>query len=50
MEHVEPDSNRAASLIASSVTKEHRYQSYVASGGPSWLQALLNQEAVVPPQ
>ncbi|KAF3523620.1 hypothetical protein F2Q69_00050858 [Brassica cretica] len=24
----------------------YRYQSYVATGGPSWLQGLLNQEAV----
>ena len=36
VEHVVPDNNKVASLIAASVTKEHRYQSYVASGGPSW--------------
>ncbi|KAL0801920.1 hypothetical protein Bca101_057096 [Brassica carinata] len=44
VEHTEPDGNRAVSLIASSVTTGHCYQSYVASGGPSWLQALLKQE------
>ncbi|KAF2589497.1 hypothetical protein F2Q70_00041693 [Brassica cretica] len=48
VEHVVPDNNKVASLIAASVTKEHRHQSYVASGGPSWLQAMLSQEADVP--
>ncbi|KAG2289917.1 hypothetical protein Bca52824_049521 [Brassica carinata] len=48
VEHVVPDNNKVASLIATSVTKKHRYQSYVASGAPSWLQAMLSQEADVP--
>lgn len=48
VEHVVPESNKVASLIAVSVTSEHRYQSYVASGGPSWLQTLLEREAVSP--
>ncbi|CAN6931637.1 unnamed protein product, partial [Brassica oleracea] len=28
--------NKAAFMIARSVTKERRYQSYVAQGSPSW--------------
>lgn len=43
LEHVGQDRNRVASLIA--ITRDHRYQSYVATGGPSWLQGLLDQEA-----
>lgn len=35
-----------ATLIASSVTSDQRLQSYVATGGPGWLQPLLVQEAV----
>lgn len=48
VEHVVPDNNKVASLIAASVSKEQRYQSYVASGGPSWLRAMLSHEAAVP--
>ena len=33
--------NKAAFMIARSVTKERRYQSYVAQGSPSWLRSLL---------
>lgn len=45
VEHVVPESNKVASLIAVSVTNDHHYQSYVASGGPSWLRTLLEREA-----
>ncbi|KAF2597043.1 hypothetical protein F2Q68_00007992 [Brassica cretica] len=50
VEHVVPESNKVASMIASSVTKDRHYQSYVASGGPSWLRNLLEQEAGSPHQ
>ena len=36
--------NKAAFMIARSVTKERRYQSYVAQGSPSWLRSLLAEE------
>lgn len=38
------DSNRVAFLIAASVTKENRLQSYVAQGNPSWLRNLIAEE------
>nr|VDD45804.1 unnamed protein product [Brassica oleracea] len=37
--------NLAALSIATSVTSDHRSQSYVASGGPLWLNNLLFKEA-----
>lgn len=37
--------NKVASLIAVSVTRDHRLRSYVGSGGPSWLQTLISQES-----
>ncbi|CAN6910082.1 unnamed protein product, partial [Brassica oleracea] len=37
LEYVVLERNQAATLIAVSVTRDHRYQSYVARGGPSWL-------------
>lgn len=45
VEHVSLESNKVASLVASSVTRDHRYSSYVASGGPSWFTSLLVEEA-----
>ncbi|XP_013690321.2 uncharacterized protein LOC106394286 [Brassica napus] len=36
--------NKVAFMIARSVTKERRYQSYVAPGSPSWLRSLLAEE------
>ncbi|KAG5385312.1 hypothetical protein IGI04_036782 [Brassica rapa subsp. trilocularis] len=48
VEHVIPVSNKVASMIALSVTTDLHYQSYVASGGPSWLRNLLEQEAANP--
>ncbi|XP_024006182.1 uncharacterized protein LOC112082843 [Eutrema salsugineum] len=40
-----PVSNSVTRAIAKSVTKDGRYHSYLAMGGPSWLQDQLNQEA-----
>lgn len=37
--------NRVAHEIALSVTRDHRYQSYVAHGGPFWLRALIQVDA-----
>ncbi|KAF3603474.1 hypothetical protein F2Q69_00033979 [Brassica cretica] len=37
--------NRCAHEIALSVTRDHRYQSYIARGGPFWLRALTLEEA-----
>lgn len=36
--------NKAAFLIARSVTNERRIKSYVAQGSPSWLRSLLAEE------
>nr|VDD36510.1 unnamed protein product [Brassica oleracea] len=40
-----PGINSAALSIALSVTKDRRYQSYMARGGPSWLSSYLRSEA-----
>ncbi|KAG7576033.1 Ribonuclease H domain [Arabidopsis thaliana x Arabidopsis arenosa] len=39
--------NRGASLIANSVTKEDRLQSYVASGYPFWLKKVFTDEMCI---
>ncbi|KAH0891870.1 hypothetical protein HID58_054299 [Brassica napus] len=39
------EGNRCAHEIALSVTRDHRYQSYIARGGPFWLRALTLEEA-----
>lgn len=44
------ESNKVAPMIALSVTKDRHYQSYVASGGPSWVRNLLEHEAGSPHQ
>ncbi|KAF2597067.1 hypothetical protein F2Q68_00009734 [Brassica cretica] len=44
LDHAAVESNEAANLIAQSVTTGHRYQSYIASQGPAWLQSLLTLE------
>ncbi|KAG2303028.1 hypothetical protein Bca52824_031679 [Brassica carinata] len=44
LDHVAPECNLAANAIACSVTSGHRYQSYIASGGPVWLHTLLGSE------
>ncbi|KAL1204810.1 hypothetical protein V5N11_017417 [Cardamine amara subsp. amara] len=41
------ESNQCAGKITQSVTDDRRYQSYIARGGPSWLQDLLIKEAAV---
>ncbi|KAL0838037.1 hypothetical protein Bca101_089927 [Brassica carinata] len=40
-----PDINSVALSISLSVTKDRRYQSYLARGGPSWLSSYLRSEA-----
>lgn len=37
--------NRCAQAIAVSVTRDYRYQSYIAREGPSWIRSLLNEDA-----
>lgn len=39
--------NRCAQDIAASVIRDHRYQSYIAREGPSWLHHLLSEDAIV---
>lgn len=46
LEHVAPERNRVAQVIATSVTRDHRYQSYVATGGPRWLNDCIRREAL----
>lgn len=41
---VQRSSNRAVFLIARSVTKEKRFQSYVAQGSLLWLNSLVAEE------
>lgn len=45
LNHVVNEENKVATLVATSVTADSRFQSYVATGGPSWLQDLLAREA-----
>lgn len=45
LEYTLPARNFIASRIAVSVTSEHRYQSYVATGGPVWLHQAIAGEA-----
>ncbi|CAF1929826.1 unnamed protein product, partial [Brassica oleracea] len=41
LDQVVEERNEAANLIAKSVTTGRRYQSYIASQGPAWLQSML---------
>lgn len=45
VDYVNVSRNMAAMSNATSVTSDHRSQSYVASGGPLWLNNLLLKEA-----
>ncbi|KAH0877276.1 hypothetical protein HID58_064670 [Brassica napus] len=42
--HIE--GNRCAEAIATSVTRDHRYSSYIAHAGPFWLASELQEEAL----
>lgn len=42
---IPPSSNRAATEIALTVTKDHWYQSYIARDGPFWLSDLLSESS-----
>ncbi|KAL0866109.1 hypothetical protein Bca101_045227 [Brassica carinata] len=44
--YVSSSCNLIANLIAVSVTRDHRYQSYVARNGPAWLATQIGQEAL----
>lgn len=46
MEYVYLSRNKVAMRIASSVTAEGRYQSYIANNGPRWLASLISLEAM----
>ncbi|KAG7542810.1 hypothetical protein ISN45_Aa07g027620, partial [Arabidopsis thaliana x Arabidopsis arenosa] len=39
-----PQANHVARSIAKSVTKDGRFQSYLAMGGPAWLHSRIEQE------
>ncbi|CAN7040727.1 unnamed protein product, partial [Brassica rapa subsp. trilocularis] len=45
LDHVLETRNVLAQRIATSVTVDHRYQSYIALGGPNWLKELIAYEA-----
>ncbi|KAL0887179.1 hypothetical protein Bca101_011162 [Brassica carinata] len=45
LDHALPARNEVASAIAVSVTRDRRYQSYIAHNAPVWLQSLLTLEA-----
>ncbi|WZZ24071.1 hypothetical protein YC2023_007472 [Brassica napus] len=45
LEHVSLDKNSVAINIVISVTIDHRYQSYLANGGPRWLKSTIGAEA-----
>ncbi|CAH2061360.1 unnamed protein product [Thlaspi arvense] len=45
LNYIPKEGNRAADAIALSVTRDHRYQSYISQSGPFWLNSLLIEEA-----
>lgn len=42
---VRKEGNLCVDAIALSVTRDHRYQSYIARAGPPWLNQLITAEA-----
>ncbi|KAF3585772.1 hypothetical protein F2Q69_00032286 [Brassica cretica] len=40
------EANSIALQVASSVTRDQRFQSYMANGGPNWLSSSITAEAV----
>lgn len=43
--HCVQEKNTVAQDVAKSVTNDQRYHSYIAAGGPSWLQRSIEHEA-----
>ena len=44
--YVHKEANRCADAIALSVTRDHRYTSYIAKDGPGWLLPMIREDAV----
>lgn len=44
--YVHKEANRCADAIALSVTRDHRYTSYIAKDGPGWLLPMILEDAV----
>ncbi|KAH0869249.1 hypothetical protein HID58_076271 [Brassica napus] len=44
--YVHSEANRCADAIARSVTRDHRYASYIEKGGPSWLLPMIRADVV----
>ncbi|KAF2593676.1 hypothetical protein F2Q70_00042349 [Brassica cretica] len=44
LQSISREANKCAFLIARSVTKEQRLQSYVAHGEPEWLRRSFDEE------
>ncbi|CAH2035056.1 unnamed protein product [Thlaspi arvense] len=47
LDHITEEANQAAVTITVRVTRDHRYQSYVAAQGPFWLHKTISLEANV---
>lgn len=45
VDHVKQDRNTILHEIAKNVTSDQSYQSFIATGGPSWLLSRLDIEA-----
>ena len=44
LQSISREENKCAFLMARSVTKEQRLQSYVAQGEPEWLRRVLDED------